>query len=138
MATERHYVPPMAELVDRLTVDQLKEMLLPDVADEVAKEIAAICTDIEQLIAERQIPLSARLVRTLIALSQINAQIWNLKDRMKLEPEHYGEHLKLAHQLNGLRNQLKNRLLVELQDPEGAAARTNFDTDGLQGWRISL
>ena len=68
----------------------------------------------------------------------MNVHIWNNKDKMKAEPEEYDEHLKLAHQLNGLRNQMKNLLLEESGERDKSSERTNFDTDGLEGWNISL
>jgi hypothetical protein len=57
---------------------------------------------------------------------------------MQQEPEKYLDLLKLSHQLNGLRNQVKNMLMEEAGDHEKSARRTNFNTDGLEGWGISL
>ena len=137
-SNQRHFLPAFAELVDRLTVDQIKEVLLPDTKAAMADEMDKICHDIDLIISERQLDLNARMIRILIALSQINMHIWHLKDRMQQYPEHYADDLKLAHQLNGIRNQLKNKLLEESADKERSAQRTNFNTDGLQGWEISI
>lgn len=137
-ATGRQFLPPFAELLDRLTVDQIKEVLLPAQAAAAAEEMALISQDLDLLIAEREIPLSARLIRMIMVLSQMNLHIWYNKDRMAREPDQYLELLKLAHQLNGLRNQVKNLLLEEVGDREKSAQRTNFNTDGLGGWSISL
>jgi hypothetical protein len=134
----RAFLPTFAELIDRLTVDQIKEVLLPQSKDAIADEMAKISHDIDALIKERNIELNSRLIRMVIALAQLNLHIWTLKDRMKEHPEKYDEYLKFAHQLNGTRNQLKNMMLVELNDSEPSAKRTNFDTDGLKGWNISI
>lgn len=134
----RAFLPAFAELIDRLTVDQIKEVLLPKSKDTVADEMAKISHDIDALIKERNIEFNSRLIRMVIALAQLNLHIWTLKDRMKEYPEKYDEYLKLAHQLNGTRNQLKNMMFVELKDTEPSAKRTNFDTDGLEGWNISI
>ncbi len=68
----------------------------------------------------------------------MNVHIWNNKDKMKLDPSKYNEHLTLAHQLNGLRNQMKNLLLEESGEKDKNTERTNFDVDGLEGWNISI
>ena len=135
---ERQFLPSFAELIDRLTVDQIKEVLLTDRSEEMSKEIKAICQDIDVLINQKHIKLSARFIRIVVILAQMNVQIWHNKDKMKIEPEKYNEYLKLAHQLNGLRNQMKNLLLEESGEKDKSSERTNFDTDGLKGWNLSL
>jgi len=135
---ERYFLPSFAELIDRLTVDQIKEVLLKNRAQEMSKEIQAICQDIDVMINQKQIVLSSRFIRIVVILAQMNVHIWNNKDKMKLDQEKYDEHLKLAHQLNGLRNQMKNLLLEESGERDNSSERTNFDTDGLEGWDISI
>jgi len=137
-SNERKFLPAFAELIDRLTVNQIKEVLLPDISNSVAEEMETLCDDIDLLIKERGLQLSSRFIRIVIALSQLNLHIWNLKDRMQNDSQKYDEFLKLAHQLNGIRNQLKNLLLEESKDKEKSAQRTNFNTDGLEGWNISI
>ena len=138
MDSERKFLPAFAELIDRLTVDQIKEVLIPDLKDSMAEEMEKLCHDIDLLIQEREIKLSSRFIRIVIALSQMNLHIWYLKDRMQENPEKYSDYLKLAHQLNGIRNQLKNLLLEESKDKGKSARLTNFNTDGLEGWNISI
>ncbi|MFH1137567.1 MAG: hypothetical protein V1816_15975 [Pseudomonadota bacterium] len=135
---ERKFLPAFAELVDRLTVDQIKEVLLPDLQAEMSREMDLLCHDIDLLIEERSLALNSRFIRIIVALSQMNVHIWHLKDKMNEQPDRYLELLKLAHQLNGIRNQLKNLLLEEGRDVEKSAQRTNFNTDGLEGWKISI
>lgn len=135
---ERKFLPAFAELIDRLTVDQIKEVLLPDIKITVVDEMEKLCHDVDMLIEERELKLSSRIIRIIIALSQLNLHIWGLKDQMQEGTVPYDEQLKKAHQLNGIRNQLKNILLQEAKDKEKSAQRTNFNTDGLEGWNISI
>lgn len=135
---ERRFLPAFAELIDRLTVDQIKEVLISDMEPEMSREMELLCHDIDLLISERDLKLNSRFIRIVVALAQMNLHIWQLKDRMNEHPDQYLELLKLAHQLNGLRNQLKNLLLEEAKDIEESAQRTNFNTDGLEGWQISI
>jgi len=134
----RKFLPAFAELIDRLSVDQIKEVTIPSIKEDVAKEMDLLCHDIDIIIDENSMELSSRFIRIIIALSQLNLHIWKLKDQMEKEPDKYDELLKLAHQLNGIRNQLKNMLLSEENGENGASKRTNFNTDGLEGWNISI
>lgn len=135
---ERQFLTPFAELVDRLTVDQVKEVLLPAGKESYAEEMRRISHDIDLLIKERNMALSSRLLRIVVVLAQMNVHIWHLKDRMQEDPSRYHEFLKLAHQLNGIRNQMKNLLLEEAGEREKSAERSNFNTDGLEGWDVSI
>ena len=134
----RQFLPAFAELLDRLTVDQIKEVLLPNMQTDIAEEMNKICNDIDLLIEERHLKITSRLIRIIIAIAQMNLHIWKLKDDMQAHPKKYDELLKLAHQLNGIRNQLKNILLEEAGDKEKSAQRTNFNIDELSGWNISI
>ena len=133
---DRKLVFPLAELIGRLTVDQIKEVKLPDLKPAVQEEMAALYHDIDQIVGERGIKLTARLMGVVVALAQLNVQIWELNDRMTAGDGDYAAQLKLAHQLNGVRNQLKNWLLTECGDRSPGARRTNYNTDGLEGWDL--
>ena len=78
--------------------------------------------------------MSSQLVRAIIQISQINLHIWHNKDAMQSQLDNEPEYLrllKLSHQLNGIRNTMKN-YLVELEGGvESSHKRTNFETDGL-------
>lgn len=133
----RKFVLPAAELIDRLAVDQIKEMLFDD-NKSMTEEIEKLSHDIDMLIGEKKIVLDARLMRIIMVLSQINVHIWYLKDKMQENEDQYDELLKLAHQINGVRNRMKNLLLEEFGDKDKSLVRSNFDTDGLKGWEPSL
>lgn len=137
MTYNRKFVLPAAELIDRLAVDQIKEMLFDD-NKSITKEIQNLSDDLEHIIGEKEVVFTTRLLRIIVALSQINVHIWYLKDKMQEDEERYDELLKLAHQINGVRNRLKNLLLEEFGDKEKSLLRSNFDTDGLEGWEVSI
>ena len=133
----RKFVLPAAELIDRLAVDQIKEMLFDD-NKSITEEIDKLSHDIDMLIQDKKIVLNSRLLRVLMVLSQINVHIWYIKDKIQDDEERYDELLKLAHQINGVRNRMKNILLEEFGDKEKSLVRSNFDTDGLKGWEPSI
>lgn len=134
---ERKYLPTLADLIDVLSINQIKEIKLEN-KHSYALEMKKISHDIDVLISQKQIKLSARLIRMIIVISQINLFIWNNKEKMQENPSSYNDLLKLAHQLNGIRNRVKN-LLLELSDEvEPSKKRTNIETDDLKGWDISI
>ena len=139
---QRQFLPPMAELIDRMTVTQIKLALSKDNKDSFIEEIRKLEHDIDLILDSNNLTLDARLIRIIIVLSQINLHIWNNKDKMqdKLkdnEEKEYLDLLKLSHQLNGFRNRMKNSLL-EIEDiQDKSQIRSNFETDGLD-WDINI
>ncbi len=128
---------PVAELIDRLTVDHIKQFKLNDFSGDFESEIKNIIVDIEEILKEKNLKLNAEIIRPIIILSQINLHIWNLKDEMQRDEKNYDNFLKLAHQLNGTRNQIKNLMLDIFEDKSDSHKRSNFETDGLKNWFIN-
>lgn len=135
--TQREYLPTLADLIDALSIDQIKEIKLK-YKQSYALEIKKISHDIDLLITQKQIKISAKLIRMIIIIAQMNLFIWHNKDKMQEDPEHYSDLLKLSHQLNGIRNRIKNLLLQLTNDTEPSKKRTNLQTDDLKGWEISI
>ena len=139
---ERQFLPPMSELIDRMTVTQIKLALLKNNKDSFIEEISKLEHDIDLIIDSNNIKLDSRLIRIIIVLSQMNLHIWQNKDKMqdKLgdnQEKEYLALLKLSHQLNGIRNRMKNALL-EIEDVQDKSQiRSNFETDGLD-WDINI
>ncbi len=135
----RRINPSVAELLDRLTVDQIKEVLDPEHATSYAAEMAKLEHDIDLLLQEHGVRLGGHLIALVVALAQINLHLWHTKDEMQAVPDRFHECMKLAHQLNGLRNQLKNRILDIVGGvPVPVERKTNISTEDLQGWHLSV
>lgn len=128
---------PIAELIDRLTVDHIKQYKLDDFGGDFENEIKNIMLDIEAILKEKKITLNSEIIRPIIILSQINLYVWNLKDEMQNDEKNYDKYLKLAHQLNGTRNQIKNLMLELFNDKSNSLKRSNFETDGLKNWFVN-
>src|SRR5579862_9781101 len=88
-ATERLHLPSFADLIDQLTIDQIKEVLKPQNKQAYAREMRNIMHDIDALIGETEIKMSARTLRIAIAIAQMNLHIWHQKDRMQEDPKRY-------------------------------------------------
>ncbi len=133
----RKCTPSFADLIDQLTVQQIKEVFRPRLIEQYEKEISDILHDIDIDIKEEGMMFCSYFVRLIVVLSQINLLIWHKKEKMKNDKENYYVHLKLSHQLNGLRNKIRNKLMEEI-DHQESDIRTNVNLDGLEGWKISL
>lgn len=123
------YKLTMSELVDKLTISQLRELILN--TTDYEEEIRQFEHDIDLKIG---IPV-ARDFRIIFLIAVTNALIWASKENMKREPEKYDEHLRVSHMWNGLKNQLKNMLDDKFE--KSKAKRTNIETDGLD-YHLSL
>lgn len=137
---ERLFLPPLAELLDRLTVTQIKQALLGDKKKEFANEMQKISHDMDLIIAKNEIRLTSKIIRIIVLISQMNLHIWKNKDLMQENlgnDEEYLRLLKLAHQLNGIRNDMKNRLLDIEGNTDSSQKKSNFETDNLN-WDIDI
>lgn len=132
----------MGEMIDRMAIDQLKQVFEPfGTADAYDREMLALEHEIQKVLNTREWKAvrNVYFLRLVIALAQINLHIWHTKDIMQSVPEKFQSSMKLAHQLNGIRNQLKNRLtLLTAANHVNIPVKTNTGTDGLQGWSLSI
>ena len=135
---ERKCLPTFADLIDELTINQIKQIYLPDNKESYIARAQLLLDDINLLIKEKQVSLSAHFILAIIILAQVNLHIWNNKAEMVIDGEQYISLLKLSHQLNGIRNQVKNHLLITTKEMDAAIQKSNFRTDGLSIWDISL
>jgi hypothetical protein len=104
----RKYLPTIAELIDRLSIAQLKEVFISEHKEEYAKEIKEIVHDIDLIINEDDVQLDGEAVRALVVLSQMNLHIWHNETLYRAGT---GEgNLGLTHGLNGIRNTAKNKI----------------------------
>lgn len=131
---ERKYLPTLAELIDRLSIIQLKEVFITEHKNEYAKEIADIQHDIQLILDEGKEPVTAETIRAIIVLSQMNLHIWQNETNVRNGSEGPNK-LALTHGLNGIRNTAKNRI------QEVVGGRKDYKIDCLaaefKDWEIS-
>lgn len=132
--SERKYLPTLAELIDRLSIIQLKEVFITEHKEEYAKEIADIQHDIQLILNEGKEPVTAETIRAIIVLSQMNLHIWQNETNVRNGSEGPNK-LALTHGLNGIRNTAKNRI------QEVVGGRKDYKIDCLaaefKDWEIS-
>ena len=132
MNEKRKYLPTLAELIDRLSIAQLKEVFIPEHKEEYAKEISDIVHDIDIMLKHGKV--DAQTIRSIVVLSQMNLHIWHNESNYRKGVKE-GNNLELTHGLNGIRNTAKNKI------QEIAGGRKDYKIDCLaaefEDWEIS-
>ena len=130
----RKYLPTLSELVDRLSIVQLKEVFIPEHKSEYSQEIDYIVHDIQVLLDEQNSKITAETIRAIVVLSQMNLHIWHNESNYRKGIKD-GNDLELTHGLNGIRNVAKNRI------QEVVGGRKDYKIDCLaadfKDWEIS-
>tara|TARA_R100001082_G_scaffold110143_1_gene89123 strand:+ start:675 stop:1091 length:417 start_codon:yes stop_codon:yes gene_type:complete len=130
----RKYLPTLSELIDRLSIVQLKEVFIPEHKNEYAKEISDILHDIDLTLGEKDVILDSNTIRAIVVLSQMNLHIWHNESNYRKGIKD-GNDLELTHGLNGIRNTAKNKI------QELAGGRKDYKIDCLaaefKDWEIS-
>lgn len=131
---ERKYLPTLSELIDRLSIVQLKEVFISEHKAEYAEEIKAIVHDIQLYLNETKEPITAETIRAVVVLSQMNLHIWHNESNYRKGIKD-GNNLELTHGLNGIRNVAKNKI------QEVMGGRKDYKIDCLaaefKDWEIS-
>ena len=129
----RKYLPTLGELIDRLTIVQLKEVKIPQHKEEYAKEIEEIVHDINLILKEKE-KVDGEFIRAVIVLAQMNSHIWYNEDNAR-NGDDKGNQLLLTHGLNGIRNTAKNKI----QELDGG--RKDYKVDCIaaefKDWEVS-
>lgn len=131
---QRRYLQTLSELIDRLSIVQLKEVFIPEHKEMYGQEIADIVHDIQIILDEEEAVLDAETIRAIIVCSQMNLHIWHNESNYRRGIKD-GNNLELTHGLNGIRNTSKNII------QEVIGGRKDYKVDCLaadfKDWEIS-
>ena len=122
--SERRYIQTLSELVDRLSIVQLKEVFIPEHKSEYSQEIDDIVHDVQLILNEVDGVIDAKTIRAIIVLAQMNLHIWHNESNYRRGIKD-GNNLELTHGLNGIRNTSKNII------QEVAGGRKDYKVDCL-------
>ena len=129
----RKYLPTLGELIDRLSIVQLKEVKIPQHKEEYAQEILEIVHDINEILNDKP-KVDGEFIRAIVVLSQMNTHIWYNEDNAR-SGDDVGNKLMLTHGLNGIRNTAKNKI----QELDGGRKDHKIDciADEFNDWDVS-
>ncbi len=129
----RKYLPTLSELIDRLSIVQLKEVFISEHKKEYSDEMKDILHDIQLLLSDEP-KINAETIRAIVVLSQMNLHIWHNESNYRRGIKD-GNNLELTHGLNGIRNVAKNKI------QEIVGGRKDYKIDCLaadfKDWEIS-
>tara|TARA_R110002012_G_scaffold313294_1_gene524785 strand:+ start:121 stop:552 length:432 start_codon:yes stop_codon:yes gene_type:complete len=135
----RKYLPTFAELIDRMTICQLKSIFIPENKKAYDIEIEDIKHDLDAIIKEKSVDVTAELIRAISIVMLSNRYIWENESKVRTSGhENESRLLKLTHSINGVRNTAKNVISNELGERvdlkiDCLAAELKSD---LQNWDI--
>ena len=128
----RKYLPTLNELIDRLSIHQLKEVFIAENKENYAKEIKDMTHDIDLILKQDSGKITAETIRAIVVLAQMNTHIWY--NETKVRNGEKDGNLHLTHGLNGIRN-VGNKIA------ECVGGRKDYKTDCLaaefKDWEIS-
>lgn len=112
---ERKYLPTFAELVDRLSIVQLKAIFIPQNKEAYQKEIEDIIHDLDLLLKERgETVITGKIIHAALVIMVTNRFIWENESKARSGGSEQDKLLKLTHSINGVRNTAKNVISREL------------------------
>lgn len=105
----RQYLPTLSDLVDRLTIVQLKSIFIPEHKAAYLEERRAIEHDIDLILADGA-PINAAAIHAIMVIMLTNRFIWENESKARAGGGEQDKLLKLTHSINGVRNSAKNQL----------------------------
>jgi hypothetical protein len=106
--TGRRYLPTLSDLVDRMSIVQLKAIFISEHRDEYIAERALIEHDIDLILEGKKVTASDIHAIAIIMLA--NHFIWINESRARAGGNEQDKLLKLTHSINGVRAAAKNQL----------------------------
>ena len=136
--SDRKYLPSIADLLDRLSIDLLKQVFIQDKKEVYISEIEDIMSDIDLLLKGKKVELTGKLFRAILLLGQINTHIWYNESQARKGESQDLEKLRLTHSINGIRNRTKNRILEELGEMKGFDYKVDCLAAEFKQWEIEV
>ena len=119
----RQYLPTFSDLVDRLTICQLKAIFIPENKEAYEKEIELIIHDIDEILdikdqitcarLRNQI-VTGRMIHAIVVVMLANREIWLNESKARATGDMKDSNLIFTHSINGIRNTAKNIISQEL------------------------
>jgi|TARA_Y100001937_G_C7112010_1_gene328113 hypothetical protein len=130
---QRKFLPSLNELIDRLSIHQLKEVFIAENKENYAQEIKDMMHDIDLILEDMDGKINAKTIRAIIVLAQMNTHIWYNETKVRNGDKEGNLHL--THGLNGIRNTAGNKVA------ECVGGRKDYKIDCLaaefKDWEIS-
>ena len=110
----RSYIPTISQLIDRLSICNLKSIKIEENKKEYEEECKLIMLDLDEIAKERKIPIKdfGQFIRAIQINQLVNEMIWNNESNARKGKKQNIILLKLTHSLNRIRNQAMNLICI--------------------------
>lgn len=123
---ERKYLPTLSDLIDRLSIVQLKAIFISENKVAYDSEIELIKHDIDLVLAEKGgWQVSAEDIRSMLILMLANHFIWVNEGKAREGGREQDHLLRITHSVNGIRAKTKNAIARVFDE------RVDLKTDSL-------
>ena len=129
----RKYLPTISELIDRLSIVQLKEVFIQEHKEEYAQEIKDIVEDLDELMYWEK--PTGEMIRAIVVLAQMNLHIWH--NETEYRAAEGDGNLGLTHGLNGIRNTAKNKIQENLVEGGRKDYKVDCIAAEFDDWKVS-
>lgn len=113
---KRRYLPTLADLVDRMSIVQLKAIHIPENRDAYLKEMDDIRHDIDLLLGGARGAVTAAMLHAVQVIMLTNYYIWTNEAKAREGSSEQDHLLRRTHAINGVRNTAKNVLAREMDE----------------------
>lgn len=107
---QRKYLPTFSDLIDRMSIVQLKAIFIPQHRAEYVRERALLEHDIDLILGSMKRRITASEIQAILVVMLTNRFIWENESKARAGGDEQDKLLKLTHSINGVRNAAKNRL----------------------------
>ena len=136
---DQQYKFPLADIVDAMSIVQLKEALWSgDSRKAQVEQLKKLSHDLDLVFEERQIQWTGRLIRLIVLVAQANLHIWTSKEQLQDDDNSYSERLDFAQDMNNLRNHARNLLLEQFKEYEHCRKKASFHGPDCEEWYLSI
>lgn len=117
MSDERQYELTLGELIDTLSINNIK-IILKQRNESAKEDNIKLIQDID--IVGKDVPFDSNFIKLIMLLAQTNYHIWHCRANTQVEE---------AHKYNSIRNLIKNKLSVKVNEN---APELKFNLDELK------
>ena len=114
-SVSKKWLPSLGELIDRLTICELKHLHNPEQRPALAQEIQNLMDDIQLDLPKSPYPtIDAQFIRAVIILAQYNSHIWVNEDNAR-KGDKSDNLLYFTHSCNGIRCRAKDKITAKVK-----------------------
>lgn len=126
----------ISEIFDKLSINSIYLLKNKKIPINKKKEINFVKKELIKYFKNKN--LSQDYIYYLCLITLINFRIWDYKEKMFVGQKPISKkNLKLSHQLNSIRNQIKNKIL-SIDNKKNDLIKTNTNKEDLKNWKIIL